>query len=210
MIVCKRLHAPARNHPTTHLRLDRVRRPLPGAGSIPRSSAVQPVVTAVLNLTALGAATASTPAGPGGLGPQPTLLVLLVLAATAAGLVMRRRDGRFRASARTDRVDAAQLGRPLGSRRTFLQVSAATCATCPQVARVLGSVADGADGVAHVEIRVEEHDALARRLGVLRTPTVLLLDADGFVLSRTSGPLRPDQARAALVADDLDPVAARR
>jgi thiol-disulfide isomerase/thioredoxin len=167
-------------------------------------------VTAVLHLTSLGSATPAASSGGGLAGAQPTLLVLLVLAATAVGLAMRRRDGRFRAAAGVERVDPEEIGHPLGTRRTFLQVSAATCATCPQVARVLGAVADATDGVAHVEIRVEEHDALVRRLGVLRTPTVLLLDADGVVLSRTSGPLRPEQARAALVADELHPVSAVR
>lgn len=167
-------------------------------------------MTAVLHLTSLGSATPAASPIAGVPGGQPTVLVLLLLAATAVGLAMRRRDGRFRARAGLERVDPEEIGRPLGARRTFLQVSAATCATCPQVERVLSAVADGADGVAHVEIRVEEHDALTRRLGVLRTPTVLLLDADGVVLSRTSGPLRPEQARAALVADELEPVTAPR
>ncbi|MBC7290725.1 MAG: thioredoxin family protein [Actinotalea sp.] len=133
----------------------------------------------------------------------------MLLVAAAVGLLVRRRDGRFRAADGAERVDPAELGAALGAHRTFLQVSAATCATCPQVARVLDDVAARHDGVTHVEIRVEDHDALTRRLGVLRTPTVLLLDADGVVLSRTSGPLRPDQARAALAADDLNAVAAR-
>lgn len=166
------------------------------------------MTTAVLHLTSSGSATAAS-AGAGTPGGLPALLLVLVLAATAVGLVMRRRDGRFRTADGVEHVDPAEIGHPFGARRTFLQVSAATCATCPQVARVLGAVADDADGVAHVEIRVEEHDALARRLGVLRTPTVLLLDADGVVLSRTSGPLRPEQARAALLADELDTVTAR-
>ncbi|EYR62167.1 thioredoxin [Actinotalea ferrariae CF5-4] len=159
--------------------------------------------------TTLVPAAASVTAPGGGPGPQVMLLVLLLAAATAAGLLLRRRDGRFRAADGAVRVTPVDLGRPLGARRTFLQLSAATCATCPQVARVLRSVADEADDVAHVELRVEEHDALTRRLGVLRTPTVLLLDADGVVLSRTSGPLRVEQARAALAADALEPVAAR-
>lgn len=151
--------------------------------------------------TVLGPAAATD--GVSGVGPQLVLLAALVLLATLGALLKRRRDGRFRTTAGADRVGAQELGRPLTARRTFLQVSAATCATCPQVARVLRTVVEDADDVEHVEIRVEDHDALARRLGVLRTPTVLLLDDDGVVLSRTSGPLRPDQARAALFADDL-------
>ncbi|WP_225753895.1 thioredoxin family protein [Actinotalea sp. Marseille-Q4924] len=143
----------------------------------------------------------------GSLGSQGLVLLAVLAAATVTGLLLRRSDGRFRAAEPGVRVGADELGHALGSHRTFLQLSAATCATCPQVARALGAVAGDRDGVAHVEIRVEEHDALVRRLGVLRTPTVLLLDADGIVLSRTSGPMRPDQARAALDHDDLVAVA---
>jgi len=39
---------------------------------------------------------------------------------------------------------------------------------------------------------------LVRRFTIYRTPTVLLLDADGVVHSRTSGPLTPARALAAL------------
>lgn len=148
----------------------------------------------------------------GGAGAMPDRLLLLVAVlalATLAGLLLRRRDGRFRAADGTLRVDLTELGGTPGAHRTFLQFSAATCATCPQVARILAEVTGTADDVAHVEIRVEDHDALVRRLGVLRTPTVLLLDRDGRVLSRTSGPLRSDQARAALSHDDLAAAAAR-
>lgn len=39
---------------------------------------------------------------------------------------------------------------------------------------------------------------LVRRFSVFRTPTVLLLNPDGAVHSRTSGPLTPARALAAL------------
>jgi hypothetical protein len=39
---------------------------------------------------------------------------------------------------------------------------------------------------------------LVRRFSVFRTPTVLLLHPDGAVHSRTSGPLTPARALAAL------------
>jgi hypothetical protein len=50
----------------------------------------------------------------------------------------------------------------------------------------------------HVDIDATERLDLARRLGILRTPTVLLLDADGVVVRRISGPITPEQARAAV------------
>jgi hypothetical protein len=48
-------------------------------------------------------------------------------------------------------------------------------------------------GVAHVEIDAESRLDLVRELGVLRTPTVLVLAADGRIVRRASGqPRKPD------------------
>lgn len=130
-----------------------------------------------------------------------TLLALLA-AASLAWWLLSRRDGRFRPAASDaaagDVLDASDVGGPLTGHATFLLVSSATCSTCPQVRRVLTAVADDEPGVSFRELRAESHMALVRRLDVLRTPTVLLLDERGAVRSRTSGPLRADQARAAL------------
>jgi hypothetical protein len=49
------------------------------------------------------------------------------------------------------------------------------------------------DGVKYVEIDAESHLDLVRKLNVLRTPTVLVLAADGRIVSRGSGqPRKPD------------------
>jgi len=77
-------------------------------------------------------------------------------------------------------------------------VSSPGCATCPQVARVLGAVAREHRGVAHVEIDATRYPDLVRRLGVLRTPSVLLLGPDGDVRARTSGSMDRAAATAAL------------
>ena len=50
----------------------------------------------------------------------------------------------------------------------------------------------------HVEVDAEEHLDLVRRLGVLRTPTTLVLDAAGREVTRASGAPRPAQVLAAL------------
>jgi len=42
-------------------------------------------------------------------------------------------------------------------------------------------------GVRHVEVDAEHHLDLVRRLGVLRTPTTLVLDPHGREVSRASG-----------------------
>ena len=87
-----------------------------------------------------------------------------------------------------------------GERATLLQFSSAFCAPCRATRRVLADVADAVPGVSHVEIDAEEHLDLVRRLGILRTPTTLVLDADGHEITRATGAPRPAQVLAALEA----------
>ena len=87
---------------------------------------------------------------------------------------------------------------PLGERATLLQFSSAFCAPCRATRRVLADVAEVVPGVTHVEVDAEHHLELVRRLGVLRTPTTLVLDADGQEVTRASGALRKEQVIAAL------------
>lgn len=98
------------------------------------------------------------------------------------------------------RVTAADLGRPLGERATLLQFSSAFCAPCRATRVILADVADQAPGVAHVEIDVESHLDLVRSLGVLRTPTMFVLGADGAIMARASGQPRKADVLAALPA----------
>lgn len=144
--------------------------------------------------------------GPGagtGLAVRAALVVLLLAAASAAWWVARRRAAWFRPlharrAADVSTLTSADLPGGLGARGTFVQFSSATCNACPQVNRVLGELAATEPGVVHVDLASEEHLGLVRRFSVYRTPTVLLLDADGAVRSRTSGPLTPARALAAL------------
>ncbi|TMQ98320.1 thioredoxin family protein [Actinomadura soli] len=124
----------------------------------------------------------------------------VLAAATLFGLLWRRRDGVLRAQRRSledGRVDEPlrpdDLGAELGEKATLLQFSSAFCAPCRATRRVLGEVADMVDGVAHVELDAEAHLDLVRRLNVIRTPTVLVLDDAGRVVRRASGaPRKPD------------------
>src|SRR4051794_7029070 len=146
--------------------------------------------------------------------PSNVVLVAAVLAvAVAVGLLWRRANGRYRAvsprvaeaashagdgPAADGRLTASELGAPLGDTATFLQLSSELCAPCRRAAVVLREVADERPGVAHVEVDVEERLDLVRRFGVLRTPTVLLLDGDGLVVGRMSGAMSRHHALAAL------------
>jgi thiol-disulfide isomerase/thioredoxin len=121
-------------------------------------------------------------------------------------------DGHFRG---TRRVRGAQAGTssgetaatvltgagvavPLGERATLLQFSSAFCAPCRATRRVLGEVAGLVPGVTHLEVDAEAHLDAVRALRVLRTPTTLVLDADGREVSRASGLPQRDQVLAAL------------
>jgi thiol-disulfide isomerase/thioredoxin len=89
------------------------------------------------------------------------------------------------------------VGAELGEKATLVQFSTAFCAPCRATRLVLGGVADIVPGVAHVEVDAEAHLALVRQLKIRRTPTVLVLDADGHEVRRASG---APPSRAAVLA----------
>ena len=147
-------------------------------------------------------------------------LVVVLAVASAAGFALRQRQGRFRpapastapastapaprggtalnvpaaADARPvppgSALSAADLGAPLGRRATLVQFSTEVCAYCGPTRELLTAVAAERDGVAFIEIDAAARMDLTRRLRVLATPTVLVLDAAGGITSRASGPMR--------------------
>lgn len=125
-------------------------------------------------------------------------LGLVVVLALGIGWWRRRVDGHARAVSSGEVVTAEHLGTPLGPVATLLQISSAVCAPCRATRRVLGEVADRTPGVRHVELDAERHLDLVRRLDVLRTPTVLVLDDAGRVVARSSGVPTPAQVAQAL------------
>ena len=126
--------------------------------------------------------------------------VVVLAAASAYGVLHRRRSGRVRVRGRDDgkRLVAAELGEELGARATLVQFSSAFCAPCRATRRVLGEVAAMVPGVAHVEIDAEKNLDLVRELDILKTPTVLVLDADGRVVRRATGQPRKADVIAAV------------
>ncbi|MBD0693657.1 thioredoxin family protein [Streptomyces sp. CBMA123] len=126
--------------------------------------------------------------------------VVVLAAATAFGLLRAGRDGRLRVRTKdgTVRLSESELGGPLGERATLVQFSTAFCQPCRATRRVLAEVAEMVDGVVHVELDAEARLELVRRLEVLRTPTVLVLDAAGRVVRRAAGMPRKADVIAAL------------
>ena len=137
------------------------------------------------------------------------VLVVALVLATGFGIWRAARDGRFRGThilppaPDEPMPDAGPgildgLGHSLGERATLLQFSSAFCAPCRATRRILGEVATLVPGVAHVEVDAEQHLELVRRLGIVRTPTTLVLDARGVEVSRASGAPSRDAVLATL------------
>ena len=130
------------------------------------------------------------------------LVILLVAVAVTAisAWAVKRKNGRFATNHSDDRLGAGDLGMGLGERATLVQFSSAFCAPCRATRVLLTDIAEKVDGVVTVDIDAEEHLDLVRRLNILRTPTVLVLDAAGAIVTRASGLPRREQVLAALGA----------
>jgi len=133
------------------------------------------------------------------------VLAVAVVLALGFGLWRAATDGRFSGTHRVrQQADVSPSVEPvettatsvltgtpydgqLGERATLLQFSTAFCAPCRATRRVLDDVARIVPGVAHVEVDAEHHLDLVRRLGILRTPTTLVLDPQGREVSRAAG-----------------------
>jgi len=144
------------------------------------------------------------------MSPGVVVLLVAVVAALGFGSWRALTDGRFRGTHAVRRADGRArdvtddepessvetpapllAGTPwaadLGERATLLQFSSAFCAPCRATRRVLADVAGMVPGVRHIEVDAEQHLDLVRRVGVLRTPTTLVLDAEGREVSRAAG-----------------------
>ena len=151
--------------------------------------------------------------------PGQLILLIAVVAALAFGGYRALTDGRFRGTHRVRDAEATpspespeaapetqepsvladtEWSGRLGEKATLLQFSSAFCAPCRATRRILTEVAAVVPGVTHLEVDAEQHLDLVRRLGVLRTPTTLVLDAHGAEVTRAAGAPRKEQVLSAL------------
>lgn len=144
------------------------------------------------------------------------VLVVAVVAALAFGGYRALTDGRFRGTRQVggpeqtrptapepvaqSLLDGTEWAHQLGERATLLQFSSAFCAPCRATRRVLEDVSGVTPGVAHLEVDAEHHLDVVRRLGILRTPTTLVLDAQGHEVTRASGAPSKQQVLTAIAA----------
>ncbi len=123
--------------------------------------------------------------------------VVVLVAAFAAG-VLALVNGRFRRRQAGQVLSPAELGIELGTRATLVQFSSAFCSPCRATRTLLRDMAARRDDVAYVDIDAESHLDLVRRLGILRTPTVVVLNHAGVVVRQASGLPRREQIDAVL------------
>ncbi len=135
------------------------------------------------------------------------LLVAIAALAVASvfGLWWRRRNGRLvalppdlPATVGAEAEALSRLGVAAGTPVTLLQFSSAFCAPCRVARRICADLADQRDDVAHLEVDAEGHLDEVRALGVWRTPTVLVVDAEGRIAFRLTGAPTPAGLAAAV------------
>ena len=130
------------------------------------------------------------------------ILGIVLAIATGYGYWYRHRDGRVRDRAGREhrlQLKANEIG-ALGERATLLQFSSAFCTPCRATRVILGEVAAASAGVIHIDIDAEEKLDLVRKVGILSTPTTLILDSKGFEIARAVGAPRKAQVIASLEA----------
>lgn len=131
----------------------------------------------------------------------PLGILALVAVATAIGLLLRARKGRVRKLADAELLEPETFGvERFGTVGTIVQFSTEFCSRCPGVRRLLSQRVDTAPGVEFVHLDLTHNPELATRFGVLQTPTILFVDADGRPSTRLSGQLDHGAIREAVDA----------
>ena len=123
------------------------------------------------------------------------LLAGLVLVALIAGAFLVAKSGLARKVSNGEQVDLSNLratknGKPVdkfGERLTLLQFSSDFCSSCKQTSVLLGTIEKVQKGLLHIDLDIGERLDLAKTFNILTTPTTLILDSKGSVVSRIVG-----------------------
>ncbi|MBF6466219.1 thioredoxin family protein [Nocardia beijingensis] len=138
---------------------------------------------------------------------QFTILAVVLLAALAVGVLLRRRDGKIRAADGIDLTDSAraQLLASVGvtgAGPAVLHFSADWCGPCDAVRRVVANVTDqlaeSPQPPQDIEVDIDAEPALARELNVLSLPTTFVFDVEGKERFRISGVPKATDLHSAL------------
>ncbi|MBV8786402.1 MAG: thioredoxin family protein [Mycobacterium sp.] len=126
-----------------------------------------------------------------------TAIIVALATAAAIGVVLNRRSGVFRQADGEPLQDTSDLGLSQTG-PTVIHFSADWCGPCASVRRVVDQVCAALPDVSHVEIDIDDHPAVAKRLGVLSLPTTFIFDADGRQRYRSAGVPKATDLRAVL------------
>lgn len=126
------------------------------------------------------------------------IVAVVISVASLAYMLWSRRDGQVQHVQVAGALTPDDIGAPRGQRATLVQFSTPVCAKCPPTRELLLRVSRDLRGVEHVEVDASEHLDLARRLNIMRTPTTLILDGQGVVVSRINGATHEAQVREAI------------
>ncbi|MEX2328879.1 MAG: thioredoxin family protein [Nitriliruptoraceae bacterium] len=131
------------------------------------------------------------------------VVVAVVAVATLAGWWWNHRSGRLRSGddRRVDRAHLVAMGLDLsGATVGAVLVGSPTCAPCVVARRVLDRVQETRDGFRWVYADASEHLPFVRDHGILRVPTLLVVDRRGWIIARTSGVPRAHEIEGVLDA----------
>lgn len=88
--------------------------------------------------------------------------------------------------------DYSKFGQ-LGAKGTLIQFSTEFCSICPASKEILSEISDKNPGMEFIEIDAEHNLDLTKKLSILTTPTVLILDELGEEIARFTG--RPNKIK---------------
>ena len=122
-------------------------------------------------------------------------LVVLVLLASIVGVLLVAKSGLARRVKNGEQIQLSNLratknGKPvvkLGEKVTLLQFSSDFCSSCKQTSVLLENIEKANEGLLHIDLDIGERLDLAKTFNILTTPTTLILNSKGSVVSRIVG-----------------------
>ena len=119
----------------------------------------------------------------------------LVLLASIVGVLLVAKSGVARRVKNGEQIQLSNLvatknGKPvvkLGEKVTLLQFSSDFCSSCKQTSVLLANIEKANEGLLHIDLDIADRLDLAKTFNILTTPTTLILNSKGSVVSRIVG-----------------------
>ena len=124
-----------------------------------------------------------------------TLVLIVLLASTLAGVAYRLLRGRGHEVKRKERIDLSRLPTEkngiatslLGKHATLIQFSTQYCGQCPGVRRQLSQLEYRLGGISFLEVDITDRIDIAAHFGISQTPTVFVLNQKSELVYRIGG-----------------------